>query len=72
MHMLYQLMNKDVVVAVYEEVTDFDDCRYTLVEQLDSYLPIRLPFPLHLCGLRGRCPHEGLAEWESCHAHLLH
>ncbi len=40
MHMLYQLMNKDVVVAVYEEVTDFDDCRYTLVEQLDSYLPI--------------------------------
>ena len=37
--MLYQLMNKDVVVATYEETQDFDDYRYTLVEQFDSYLP---------------------------------
>ena len=37
--MLYQLMNKDVVVATYVEVSDFDDYRYTLVEQLDGYLP---------------------------------
>ena len=32
-------MNKDVVVATYEETQDFDDYRYTLVEQFDSYLP---------------------------------
>jgi len=37
--MLYQLMNKNVIVATYEEVADFDDYRYTPVEQLDSYLP---------------------------------
>ena len=38
--MLYQLMNKDVVVAVYEECVELDDYTYKLVEQLDSYLPI--------------------------------
>ena len=37
--MLYQLMNKDVVVATYEEIDDFDDYRYVLVEQCDPYLP---------------------------------
>ncbi len=37
--MLYQLMNKDVVVATYEEEPQFDDYRYREVERLDSYLP---------------------------------
>ncbi len=37
--MLYQLMNKDVVVATFEEISDFDDFRYVLVDQLDAYLP---------------------------------
>ena len=37
--MLYQLMNKDVVVATYREEKDLNDFSYTLVEQLDSYLP---------------------------------
>lgn len=37
--MLYQLMNKDVVVATYEERKDIDDYRYTEVERLDPYLP---------------------------------
>ena len=37
--MLYQLMNKDVVVATYEEQKRIDDYRYVLVDQLDSYLP---------------------------------
>ena len=36
---LYQLMNKDVVVATYEEIADLDDYRYALVEQHDPYLP---------------------------------
>lgn len=37
--MLYQLMNKDVVVATYEEETKFDLYFYTEVERFDSYLP---------------------------------
>ena len=37
--MLYQLMNKDVVVATYREEKRIDDFRYVLIEQLDSYLP---------------------------------
>ena len=37
--MLYQLMNKDVVAATYEEVEDFDNYRYALVEQHNPYLP---------------------------------
>lgn len=36
---LYQLMNKDVVVATFEETKRLDDYRYTLVEQTDPYLP---------------------------------
>ena len=38
--MLYQLMNKDVVVATYEEQKRLDDYRYILVEQFDPYFPI--------------------------------
>lgn len=37
--MLYQLMNKDVVVATYKEHEEIDDCYYELVEQFDRYLP---------------------------------
>lgn len=37
--MRYQLMNKDVVVAVYEEREELDDYRYDLIEQTDPYLP---------------------------------
>lgn len=37
--MLYQLMNKDVVVATYEETTDLGVYEYHEVEQLDGYLP---------------------------------
>ena len=37
--MLYQLMNKDVVVATYKESEKIDNFYYELVEQLDSYLP---------------------------------
>ena len=37
--MLYQLMNKDVVVATYEERKDIDDYSYDEVERLDAYLP---------------------------------
>lgn len=37
--MLYQLMNKDVVVATYREEKRVADYRYELVEQLDPYLP---------------------------------
>lgn len=37
--MLYQLMNKDVVVATYEETASLDDYRYNEVEQFDAYLP---------------------------------
>lgn len=37
--MLYQLMNKDVVVATYEENEQLDDFRYAEIERLDSYLP---------------------------------
>ncbi len=37
--MLYQLMNKDVVIATYREHKKIDDCYYELVEQLDHYLP---------------------------------
>lgn len=37
--MLYQLMNKDVVVATYKEHQGIDDYYYDLVEQFDPYLP---------------------------------
>lgn len=37
--MLYQLMNKDVVVATYEERKVIGDFSYTEVERSDSYLP---------------------------------
>lgn len=37
--MRYQLMNKDVVVATYEENELLDDFRYDEVERLDTYLP---------------------------------
>ncbi len=37
--MLYQLMNKDVVVATYKERSELDDYFYDLVEQTDPYLP---------------------------------
>ena len=37
--MLYQLMNKDVVVATYAEEKRIDDYRYTEVDRLDAYLP---------------------------------
>ncbi len=37
--MLYQLMNKDVVVATYEERTGIDEYLYDPVEQCDSYTP---------------------------------
>lgn len=38
--MLYQLMNKDCVVATYEERQALDDYTYVEVEQQDAYLPI--------------------------------
>lgn len=37
--MLYQLMNKDVVVATYREERRLVDYRYIEVERLGSYLP---------------------------------
>lgn len=37
--MLYQLMNKDVVVAIYEEEIRLDNYRYVEVERCDPYLP---------------------------------
>ena len=37
--MLYQLMNKDKIVATYEEEPKFDDFSYREVECLDDYLP---------------------------------
>lgn len=37
--MLYQLMNKDVVVATYKEEQRLTDCRYEEVERLDDYFP---------------------------------
>ncbi len=37
--MLYQLMNKDVVVATYEERMGLDEYLYDPVEQHDSYTP---------------------------------
>lgn len=37
--MLYQLMNKDVVVATYEEKVDLGLYGYHEVEQFDAYLP---------------------------------
>ena len=37
--MLYQLMNKDKVVATYEEEKRLDDYRYTEIERLDGYVP---------------------------------
>ena len=37
--MLYQLMNKDVVAATYEEEQRLLDYSYKLVEQQDAYLP---------------------------------
>lgn len=37
--MLYQLMNKDVVVATYCEERRLVDYRYIEVERLGSYLP---------------------------------
>ena len=36
---LYNLMNKDKVVAVYEEKPEYDDYRYIEVERMDPYLP---------------------------------
>ena len=37
--MLYQLMNKDTVVATYRERKDFDEYFYDEVERFGSYLP---------------------------------
>lgn len=37
--MLYQLMNKDVVVATYRETKDLDDYYYDEVERHSGYLP---------------------------------
>lgn len=37
--MLYQLMNKDVVVATYEETKGIGDYRYIEVERFDAYAP---------------------------------
>lgn len=37
--MLYQLMNKDAVVATCAEESLLDDCRYTEIERHDPYLP---------------------------------
>ncbi len=37
--MLYQLMNKDVVVAIYKEEKRVADYRYEEVKSLDAYLP---------------------------------
>ncbi|WP_165044602.1 HipA protein [Adlercreutzia sp. ZJ138] len=37
--MLYQLMNKDVVVATYREEKQLDDYRYSVIERFDAYLP---------------------------------
>lgn len=37
--MLYQLMNKDTVVATYRERKDFDEYFYDEVERLGPYLP---------------------------------
>ena len=37
--MLYQLMNKNTVVATYKEEKRIDDFRYTEVERIDPYLP---------------------------------
>ena len=39
---LYQLMNKDKVVATYEEEKRLDDYRYTEIERLDGYVPCLL------------------------------
>ena len=36
---MYELMNKDVVVATIEERESFDDYSYSVVEQFDDYLP---------------------------------
>lgn len=37
--MLYQLMNKNIVVATYKEKRDIDEYYYEEIEQLDGYLP---------------------------------
>lgn len=37
--MLYQLMNKNTVVATYSEHKDIDDFLYEEVERFDPYLP---------------------------------
>lgn len=37
--MLYQLMNKDNVVATFEEHETYGEYSYTIIEQLDSYMP---------------------------------
>ena len=37
--MPYQLMNKDIVVATYEEHADLDDFRYSEVKRFETYLP---------------------------------
>lgn len=37
--MLYQLMNKDVIVATYEEHKDIDEYYYEEVNRFDPYLP---------------------------------
>lgn len=36
---LYQLMNKDVVVATYREKKGLVDYNYEEIEQLDAYIP---------------------------------
>lgn len=36
---MYELMNKDVVVATVEERESYDDYSYNIVEQFDDYLP---------------------------------
>lgn len=36
---MYELMNKDKVVATFEERYEFDDYTYTLIEQFDDYMP---------------------------------
>ena len=36
---MYQLMNRDKVVAQVEELLEFDDYTYQIIERLDNYLP---------------------------------
>lgn len=41
--MRYQLLNKDKVVAVFEERGAYGEYVYDMVEQHDNYLPTGLP-----------------------------